>query len=172
VLSYEETITEYSLRPSVILDHLAPNRVKKFETSAIMRKRRSGHVAVELKDMSFTHNPRETMNRLGQLADLEADAFRINIDFHDTQCLDVGPYLLLSTIKKGMPDLFMGGEISSSMSKVMSALELDQELGIWVPVPEDMHTDVFPFPVHRRRESGSSGSLDSSFKCNTPAQRA
>ena len=158
VLSFEEKDIKYSLRPSTILDHLVPNRAKKFETSAIRRKRVSGHVAVELKDMSFTHNPRETMNRLGQLAEMETDAFRINIDFHDTHCLDVGPYLLLSTIKRGMPDLFMGGEISSSMSKVMSALELDQELGIWVPVPEDMHTDVFPFPVHRRRESGSSES--------------
>lgn len=156
VLSHQETEIEYKFRPSTILDHLSPDRSKKFETSAIKRKRRSGHVAVELKEMSFTHNPRETMNRLGKLADLEADASAINIDFHDTQCLDVGPYLLLSTIKKGMPDFFMGGDISSSMSKVMSALELDQELGIWVPVPEDKHTDVFPFPVHRRRESGSS----------------
>jgi hypothetical protein len=132
--------------------------MKKFETSAIKRKRRTGRVAIELKDMSFTHNPRETMNRLGQLAEMESGASAINIDFHDTHCLDVGPYLLLSTIKKGMPDFFMGGEISSPMSKVMSALELDQELGIWVPVPQDMHTDVFPFPVHRRRESGSTES--------------
>ncbi|WP_372992120.1 hypothetical protein [Sulfitobacter sp.] len=157
-MTHEDTTREYALRPSIILDHLVPDRATKFETSAIKRKRRSGNVAVELKDMSFTHNPRETMNRLGQLADMESDAFGINIDFHDTHCLDVGPYLLLSTIKKGMPGFFLGGEISSPMSKVMNALELDQELGIWVPVPEDMHTDVFPFPVHRRRQSGSTES--------------
>lgn len=158
VLSYEDKATEYTLRPSTILDHIVTDREKKFETSALKRKRRVGRVAVELKDMSFTHNPRETMSRLGQLADMESGAFEIKLDFHDTLCLDVGPFLLLSTIKRGMPDFFVGGDISLSMSKVMNALELDQELGIWVPIPEDQHTDVFPFPVHRRRQSGSTGS--------------
>ncbi len=98
------------------------------------------------------------MNRIGQLVDRERDAFGIFLDFHDTYCLDVGPYLLLSLVKKAMPPMFLGGEISRSMSKVLNALELDQELGIAVPVGEEMHKDVFPFPVHRRRTAGTSDS--------------
>ena len=54
--------------------------------------------------------------------------------------------------------MFLGGEISQPMSKVLSALELDQEMGITVPVLGNQHEDVFPFPVHRRRASGTSES--------------
>jgi len=136
---------------------MVSNREAKYSESPLKRAQK-GHVSVELKDLSFTHNPRQTMNKLGELADRECDSFGINIDFHDDYCLDVGPYLLLSVMKKQMTPLFLGGEISKPMSKVLNALELDQEMGIAVPLTEDRHEDVFPFPVHRRRMSGTSSS--------------
>lgn len=158
VLHPKEAGLTFRYRQSAILDHINPNREERFETSVLQRKRRRGNATIELKNMSFTHNPKETMNRLGSLVDAECEALGINVDFHDAYCLDVGPYLLLSVIKRAMPEMFLGGEISSPMSKVMKALELDQELGIWVPTVESQFSDVFPFPVHRRRPSGSSTS--------------
>ena len=148
---------EFQFKSSELLDHMVSNRKTRYSTSPLLRSKK-GNTAVSLKEFSFTHNPIMTMNLLGELADRECDSFGINIDFHDDYCLDVGPYLLLSVMKRQMTPIFLGGEISNPMSKVLHALELDQELGIAVPISNELHEDVFPFPVHRRRASGRSTS--------------
>lgn len=148
---------EFHYGPSELLDHMVPERERKFSTSTFRRSRK-GNAAVSLNGLSFTHNPRKTMDLLGVLGDRECDSFGIYLDFHDDYCLDVGPYLLLSVMKRQMSPMFLGGEISMPMSKVLHALGLDQELGITVPLSDDRHEDVFPFPVHRRRASGESTS--------------
>lgn len=156
-ISMTEATQRYEYKPHTLLDGLCSKRKAKFKDLAYSRSRR-GFKIIDLRNMSFTHNPRETMERLAEIVERDCDSLALRVNFHDEYCLDVGPFLVLSSMWKDLQVERPGGDISEPMGKVLNALEIDQELEMLVPIGQRGHQDVYPVPILNRRRAGTSKS--------------
>lgn len=50
---------------------------------------------IDLKGFSFVRNPRETMEKLGLVLQIEATQLRARLNFDDERCTDIGAFLVL-----------------------------------------------------------------------------
>ncbi|MHA3977430.1 hypothetical protein ACW9UR_07095 [Halovulum sp. GXIMD14794] len=142
-------------KESFLLSGLKPNRDDAWRgigTRIRTRKCRR----IEVKNFSFLRHPVETVNSLAELAEAEADCLAANIDFGDFQCLDIGPWLVFAVMKPDMAPIFVGGQISNPMSKVVVALGLHKALSISVSPTWSGEKDIWAFPLQRRRAAGAS----------------
>ena len=147
----------HDFKPSTLLDSLYPNREEKWIKPTVRKSKKNAH-KVTLKNFSFLDNPIETMERLRDIAKAEAREFAFDLNFVDTICHDIGPYLLLGVIRQQMLPNCTGGEISGGLSKVLSAVQLDQFLGM--TLRKHKNYDVFPFPLKSgAKESAIDGHL-------------
>lgn len=147
----------HQFKPSKLLDGFVPDRSKVWSSlSERIRKREVQAITVD--NFSFLQNPTGTANALSKIAMAEASCLAANIDFKDQHCLDIGPWLVLSVMRGDMIPVFVGGAISNGLSKVFSALQLDEAMGMTVAPFWDKEKDIWAFPIRRRRPAGTSTS--------------
>jgi hypothetical protein len=144
-------VREYSRRDSPILDALYPERSQ----SWLPRSARKEQRVVKLSDFSFLDNPRRTLELIREIAICEASALRYSIDFNDEACLDIGPYMVLALMRETMCENLTGGKIKDGIGAVLKAARLDRLFRIR-PERSGDKVPVLPFPIVRRRPSGTS----------------
>lgn len=143
-------------RKSPLLDGLLPDR-KTLWIPIAKRKGRDVVHAVELKNFSLIDEPRQTLKSYLEMARLEGFAVTGRLDFADRYCLDIAAYLVLAEFWPDMASVFRGGRMDIPIQKVIESVGLRRPLGMRLVT--DDPTDVWSFPLHRRRPSGSSRSL-------------
>ena len=146
-------------RPSLLLGGLLPKREDRWINMAT-RFRRRRKEAINVQNFSFLHDPNAAIRSLARIARAEAEAVTASIDFNDERCDDIGPWLVLAVLRNDMASIFTGGGISNSVSKVVSALELDDALAMTVSPIWSVEKDIWAYPIKRRRPAGSSTSIN------------
>lgn len=152
--------------PSRILDRLDPERPEKWRP-LIARGYRSEYPRLALGPLNFLDDPIATIEQFKRLSEIERSEVNAFLDFADPRCMDVGAYLVLAEIWPQMSPIFRGGVMSMAVQKVLSAMELDRDLGIGLPNVTD-HQYVSAFPIARRRPGATSTDPDRQLK---PADR-
>ncbi|WP_379553574.1 hypothetical protein [Qipengyuania sp. DGS5-3] len=153
-------------KSSPLLDNLDPARPQEWRP-IIARSYRSDYRRLRLGPLNFLDDPVGTISQLQSLAKIERSEVNAFIDFTDERCLDVGAYLVLAEIWPQMSHVFRGGVMSQSVQKVLSAMELDKDLGIGLSSVRD-HRQVSAFPIVRRRPRQTSTDPNRQLK---PADR-
>ncbi len=161
-------IRSRSRKSSVVLDALYPRRSRAWKNPTERTPKHEEH-RVALKDFSFIDNPLGTLEMLRHIAKAEAKELSFKMDFLDSICLDVGPYLVLGVIRQRMLPNCSGGTISGGLGKVLTAVGLDRFLGM------NFHGkrgwDVLPFPLkYGARESTSAEHVGVTTKQRTVDQ--
>ncbi len=152
--------------PSPLLDGMDASRPKEWKPM-IARAYKSEFKRLELGPLNFLDHPIETMKQFQLLAETERSEINAFIDFADDRCQDVGAYLVLAEIWPQISPVFRGGKMPLSVQKVLSAMELDRDLGINLSGVRD-HQHVSAFPIARRRPRQSSTDPERQLK---PADR-
>jgi hypothetical protein len=144
-------------KDSILLDGLLPDREKRWVSLASrLKTQQIKHISIS--NFSFLSNPKETMNALTSIAEVEASCLSAQIDFLDQTCADIGPWLVLAKMRQDMAPIFSGGAISNQVSKVIEALRLKDQLRFNINPSWDGATDIWAFPLHTRRAAGTSTS--------------
>jgi len=152
--------------PSPLLDGIDPSRPEKW-APLIARSYRSEFRRLKLGPLNFLDDPIGTIKQLQALAKIERTEVNAFIDFMDDRCVDVGAFLVLAEIWPQMSPVFRGGRMTQSVQKVLSAMELDRDLGIGLSSVTD-HSHVSAFPIARRRPRETSTDPNRQLK---PADR-
>ena len=152
--------------PSPLLDAIDPGRPEKWKP-LIARSYRSDFQRLKLGPLNFLDDPIGTIRQFQSLAKIERSEVNAFIDFIDDRCVDVGAYLVLAEIWPQMSPVFRGGRMTQSVQKVLSAMELDRDLGIGLSAVTD-HKYVSAFPIARRRPRQTSTDPNRQLK---PADR-
>ncbi|MEM9087080.1 MAG: hypothetical protein AAGB23_14255 [Pseudomonadota bacterium] len=154
IFPMEEALTKRVA--SRILDQLDPQRPSKWKP-IIARKFRRDPKRIQIGSLNFLDHPIETIEEFQKLSRAERSEVRAYLDFADTHCFDVGAYLVLGEIWPQLSKVFLGGRMSRPVQKVLSAIRMDEELGIGLGGVRN-HEDVWAFPVRRRRPYGTTSS--------------
>jgi hypothetical protein len=152
-------------RPSLILDALIANRESRW-ILITRRDRYADEPEIELKNFSFIEHPRETLKAIKQLGEISGQALTAQLHFKDDYCVDIAPYLVLAEIWPAMGNVFRGGQISVPMQKVIEAVRLQTPLSM-VFKDVSRSTDIWAFPLHRRRPSKISRSIERNLEPQT-----
>lgn len=152
-------------RPSPILDMLVPNRRNGW-VDIMRREQKPRPNALSLSNFSFLTNADETLRAFKNIGELEGRELSAVLNFNDPHCLDAGSFLVLAEVWPKMAPVFIGGRMERPIQKVlnatgvsrnnrmsMKAIEGDEELLI-----DGKHSDVWAFPLQRRRPALSSRS--------------
>lgn len=146
------------MRQSEVLDGLLPKRKKTgFWLRLKDRDRTVPDREIDLKNFSFLESPKDTLESLRELAEAEAKCLSAKINFKDSYCLDVAPFMVLVECWKEMLPIFEGGEMDLPMQKVLASVGVGHALGISFRGISDFD-DVWSFPLSRRRSAGSTKS--------------
>lgn len=115
--------------PAIVRDGIYPEFTKDWIP---MRRRMSHKVKKELdfKNFSFAKNPFGTMELLHSLAEACTKYPDLNVNFVDTVCDDVTPYIVLSHLSRSLPPIISGGKISHEVSEVVDAVAMRSALRI------------------------------------------
>lgn len=144
-------------KDSIFLDGILPHRRTNWvPLAARLKTQRTARLMVE--NFSFLRNPAGTMQALRAIAEAEQDCLSAQIDFMDTTCADIGPWLVLAMMRSHLAPIFTGGAISNQMSKVLDALRLKDQLRFSVTPSWEGERDIWAFPLHMRRAAGTSTS--------------
>ncbi|MHA6333184.1 hypothetical protein ACXYL9_05820 [Qipengyuania sp. CAU 1752] len=141
---------------SPLLDQLDPDRPALWKPIVSRNFRREPN-RVKVGKLNFLDNPIETINEFRRISLAEREEVRAFLDFSDTQCEDVGAYLVFAEIWPQLSKVFAGGRMSRAVQKVLSAIHVDQELGLGLGGVRD-HSDVWAFPVKHRRPRNTTSS--------------
>lgn len=145
------------IRASSLLDHLYPERNQPNGWTKLRQRDLQRNERIDLQDFSLLDDPRSTIAGLQRIAQAEAQAVEARIDFKDSYCLDVSPFMLLMECWGQMLPVFEGGRMGLPMQKVLVSLGIPQAMGISVRGVSELN-DVWAFPLCRRRGAGSSAS--------------
>lgn len=120
-----------------------------------LAKRKSNTSEVDCSDFSFIDNPIGTMQAFEAIVRSECETKGFRINFDDRYVLDIGPYLLLGTLRERMTPVVLGGRITGSIRKVLEAVQVRSflQMGSFGRIKS---TDVWPFPLRGRRGGGES----------------
>lgn len=144
----KEALLCQTMVANAILDGLYPER------RSVWKKplwRAPLGVTISLKRFSFVDDPIGTINSLRQIAEHEPVITEGQLNFDDEECLDVGPYLILQAMNKGMAPVFVGGKISRSVQSVLEAVGLKRALEMrFLPLSEEEKKTIYPLPFRTR----------------------
>lgn len=153
--------------PSPIMDALMPRRSARWID--IMRRQKKRDVeTVSLEKFSFLDNADETLKALKKIAEIEGRELYAILNFEDDYCLDAGAFLVLADIWPRMAPIFAGGKMGRPIQKVLSATGVSRNNNMsMVALGNERaadgtllaHSDVWAFPLQRRRPALSSRSL-------------
>jgi hypothetical protein len=145
-------------RPSPILDALIPEREKNW-IPVMKRDRNAESPVVNLEKFSLIEYPRETLKAIKLLGEISSHSVDAQLNFKDDYCIDISPYLVLAEVWPAMANVFRGGQINGPLQKVIEAVRLRTPLSMHFPATISA-PDVWAFPLHRRRPSKISKSID------------
>ncbi|WP_068083771.1 hypothetical protein [Novosphingobium rosa] len=119
-----------------------------------------------MKDFSFLTHAEQTLRSLKTIGQLEGRALEAYLNFDDPYCLDSGAYLVLAEIWPTIAPIFMGGRMHKPIQKVLDATGVGRHNKMSLKAVDRKsidqgaitHSDVWAFPLQRRRPSGSSQS--------------
>jgi hypothetical protein len=147
-----------SMKPSLILDGLYPERRIPGRWKPIVQRERGGKPhQISLKGFSFLENPEATLIALREIAKIESSHISAQLNFDDTACLDVAPFMALMECWPEMVPIFEGGHMDLPMQKVLAATTISDAMGIGLGGVTDFE-DVWAFPLTRRRKPGTTRS--------------
>lgn len=109
---------------------------------------------IDLKDFSFVRNPRETMEKLGLVLQIEATQLRARLNFDDERCTDIGAFLVLQAIRQNIAPVFEGGRMNLPMQRVIDAVGLRAALNM-APFQIEDNRNIWPFHLQQRRAGKS-----------------
>jgi hypothetical protein len=144
--------------PSPILDALVADRGKRWVP--VMKRDRTTPIEIELKNFSILEHPGDTIKAIKHLAEVACVAIDAQLHFDDTYCTDIGSYLVLAEVWPAMSHVFRGGRIRLPIQKVIDAVRMRSALAMRFPVEPNSSSDVWAFPLHRRRPSKISKSIE------------
>ena len=151
----------YAPKPDIVRDSLCPAFLDDWRPM----RRRMRHKTVEefsLKGFSFARNPGTTLKRLSELADACALFPDLRVNFLDTDCDDVTPYVVLSHLTRSLPPIISGGRITHEVSEVVEAVGMKAALRIgsiaWT-ADQDAYS-VSAFRLVHRTPPGAFGDED------------
>lgn len=120
---------------------------------------------IDLKGFSFVHNPRETIEKLSSILQIEATQIQARLNFDDERCTDIGAFLVLQAIRQHMAPVFQGGRMNVAMQKVIEAVGLRGPLHMAPFRIEDVR-DIWPFHL-RQRKGGRARSVERQLEPQT-----
>jgi hypothetical protein len=149
-----KTVEQSQVSSSAILDGLHPDRSLEWQP-IYERPFRTG--AVDIPSFSFIDDPIAAVQKLKEIAVLEARVQDARINFSDNSCSDIGPYLVLQEMQRGMIPVFSGGTISRRIQLVVDHVGLRNALRMQFDGPEPSRDDpIWPLPFRRRQAQGDS----------------
>ena len=120
---------------SILLDALYPERNKENQWKPY-RQRKGKATQIDLNALSFIDKPEEAFDKLRELAFAECHSREACLNFRDSMCLDMSPYLVIGLLKDKLPPwLLKKGKITKSMTKILGSVGLLEMMKI-VPRPE------------------------------------
>ncbi len=154
----EQIIILRGIRKSKILDRIYPKRLKPGKWLKLTERDTSKAISeIEIENFSFLFDPKGTIAGLQKIAEAEATAPGAKIHFVDPYCFDVAPFMLLAECWNEMLPIFEGGKMSLPMQKVIAAVGVQHAMGIGLRGVNEF-SDVWAFPLARRRGAGSTAS--------------
>jgi len=154
----EQILILRDMRPSVLMDRLYPERTKKNGWKRLLdRDLEDKDQEINLENFSFLADPQETITNLRKIARAEALAPGTKLNFMDSYCLDVCPFMLLVECWDEILPIFEGGRMDFPMQKVLASVGIHEAMGIGLNGVNNFN-DVWSFPLTRRREEGSTKS--------------
>lgn len=141
---------------SPLLDRIDTGRPASWKR-VISRRYQSTPTRLSLENFNFLDDPIGTIETLHALSRVESEEFNACLDFNDSHCDDIGAFLVVAEIWQQLSPVFQGGKMNKSVQKVFDAVGLRSELRIGLPAV-DNHRDIWPFPIRRRRPTGTTRS--------------
>ncbi|MEP4926247.1 MAG: hypothetical protein ABJT31_00595 [Hyphomicrobiales bacterium] len=144
-------------RASVVLDNLFPRRQAKNGWLELPKRDQDRPETIDLENFSFLADPISTMHGLQRICKAEASAAAVTLNFRDKFCQDITPFMILRLMWDDMLGVFDGGFMDLPMQKVLHAVGITDGMDIDLVGLRDL-SDVWAFPLERRRNAGSSQS--------------
>lgn len=145
-------------RKNAVLDTLVPNRSDRWVLPARRRKLKDqGAQTINVASMSFFDDAEHSLEIITKMAEAELTGLNVTVNFNFDRCEDIGPMLLMAELVPKMAPVFTSGRMTSAVQKVLDSVGLRHALRMSFPGLTD-HSDVYAFPVQRRRPTGSSSS--------------
>lgn len=162
-LAKEVLVARY--RPSPILDRLLARRPEDW-VDIMRRDPKPRPASLSLTNFSFLTNPEETLLAFKRIGQIEGKELHATLNFEDPHCFDAGSFLVLAEIWPKMARIFNGGRMSHPIQKVLKATGVSHNNRMTMPAVEadrnylidGRHSDVWAFPLQRRRPALSSRS--------------
>lgn len=132
---------------SKILDTLFPERSTRWVIAP--KRTLSPMRQISLQSFDIINHPKETLESLYHIAEIECVAPYAQINFEDAYCTDIAPYLVLAEMWPHFAPIFRGGRMSPAVQKVVAAVNLDKPLEMLLGVKDTR--DVWAFPIKQRR---------------------
>lgn len=133
--------------PEPILNNLCSNRKKDWIPPLA---RRHKEATIDLTNFSFVDDPIGTMEKLREVAEAELSVTSGRLNFLDITCEDIGPYLVLHEMNRGMVRVFKGGKISRQVQRVLHFVGLRETMRMTFPTDSGTATGLWPLPVKTR----------------------
>ena len=147
-------------KESPLLDGILPSR-KSTWIPVLKRTTPEELPQLDLTKFTFVGNPIGTMEMLSRILEMECKQAKARLNFLDSECLDVGSFLVLQAIRKHMAPVFAGGTMAVDTQQVIDAVGLRSALRM-APFKRDPKkspvNQVWPFGLRQRR--GASHSAD------------
>ncbi len=129
----------------VLLDALRGGHPSQFKKKN-KRKTKTAN-RIRLKNFSFVDNPKDTLERLRDIAIADAQGQPYYVDFLDSTCFDIAPYLTFGLIRREMQtSLCKGGKIQDELCDVISSLGMNRFLNMRYSLKPGANA-IQPFPM-------------------------
>jgi len=137
--------------PSPILDSLVPSRRERW--IHVTKRDRQDIREIKLESFSLLEYPKETISAIKHLAKVACTAYQAHLHFDDEHCIDIASYLVLAEVWPALSHVYQSGRISTTIQDVINAIRLRKALTMRFPRRADSRSDVWAFPLQRRRPS-------------------
>ncbi len=148
----KDLVVQHVVTQEPILDGLFPERVTKWKP---IFERAPKADELTLSNFSFVDDPVATIRNLQTIARFETDLTEGRLNFSDSLCLDIGSFLVLQEMVRGMLPLIVGGRITTPIQRVLDMVGLQRALRMHFP-NDFSRTAISPLPFRSRRPQGAS----------------
>ncbi|MGC5747386.1 hypothetical protein J4P41_01915 [Gluconobacter sp. NFX36] len=152
-------------KKSLLLSSFYPNRDKEWKT---ITKRSRKEIEINLSGFSLLDNQINTIKSLQEIAMAESKYLGFKINFLDTYCSDISPYLILGLMRQDIPPIVLGGQITPAITGMVDAVGLADFLSIGHIQRKQEEPTFHAFRVRYRRAPGTSTSQNTATE---PSQR-
>lgn len=149
----------YKLKDDHLRDTLSPKFSSRY-TPIKKRIREQKKREVTLSNFSFARNPKGTLKQIREVARSAATHIDVRINFTDSKCDDIAPYMVLAKVVGTLPPVFSGGLINREVATVLESVGLDRLLGVKRYVRDNGPFPILPFKMAFRAPPGFFGDKD------------